>query len=235
MKIIVTEAQANFLLNEERMAQLLQESFRNSKSMEDLKRKIKKALVAGVTVATIISAINKLGLPNEEKQALCNMVNTETVVDTLFQKKVNACRDYMAFALKNQGYTLKDTDLKPETLVAASEKHNIELPFIMAVAHQESCFGATPRAKRTNSVFSVGSYDNGKNAVTYSDPNDSVEGFTDLIKTHYLNDGKTINNILTDGCFTNDNGYRYASDEKYESKIRNVRNRIIRMFPETAI
>ena len=92
----------------------------------------------------------------------------------------------MAYALKNQGYTLKSTDLKPETLVKVSIESGIDLPFIMAAAHQESCFGATPRAKRTNSVFSVGSFDNGKNLAVYSHPDESIEGYIKLLNNDYL-------------------------------------------------
>ena len=140
----------------------------------------------------------------------------------------------MEYALANQHYTLESTDLKPETLVKASIERNFDLPFLMAVAHQESCFGATPRAQRTNSVFSEGSWDNGKNTVTYSDPNESVYGYIDLMNRSYIVNGKTLFDLLLPGAFVNGIGKRYASDENYENKIKSLRNRIIKKYPELA-
>jgi hypothetical protein len=149
-------------------------------------------------------------------------------------QKVEACKAYMEYALNNQGYTLESTELKPETLVRASMENSFDLPFLMAVAHQESCFGATPRAQRTNSVFSVGSYDNGKNVVTYSDPNESVYGYIDLLNRSYIVNGKSLFDLLKPGGFVNGIGKRYAKDKTYEAKIKNVRNRILKKFPQLA-
>ena len=107
----------------------------------------------------------------------------------------------MEYALKNQHYTLDSTGLKPETLVRASIEKGFDLPFLMAVAHQESCFGATPRAQKTNSVFSEGAWDNGENTVTYSDPNESVYGYIDLMNRSYIVNGKTLFDLLAPGAF----------------------------------
>ena len=233
MKVIITEQQAKIFLYEECLAYLLQESLNESKSFEDMKAKIKKALAAGVAVMTIITAINKLGIADAEKRALIDAIE-QTQVDTVFQKKVQACEDYMKIALKNQGFSMESTGLRPETLVSVADAHGFDLPFLMAAAHLESCFGATPRAKKTNSVFSVGCYDNGKNAVTYSDPNDSVDAYIRLLNNHYLVDGKTIYDLMTPGKFVNDQGKRYASNKGYEGKIKAIRNSIIKKFPELA-
>lgn len=233
MKVIITEQQAKIFLYEERLAYLLQESLNESKSFEEMKAKIKRALAAGVAVVTIIAAINKLGIAEKEKHALIDAIE-QTQVDTVFQKKVQACEDYMKIALQNQGFSLESTGLKPETLVAVADARDFDLPFLMAAAHLESCFGATPRAKKTNSVFSVGCYDNGVNAVTYSDPNESVDAYINLLNNHYLVDGKTIYDLMVPGKFVNDCGKRYASNKSYESKIKAIRNSIIKKFPELA-
>lgn len=103
---------------------------------------------------------------------------------------------------------------------------------MLTAAHLESCFGATNRAKRTNSVFSVGAYDNGKDIVTYSDPNESIYGYIKLINNDYLINGKTINDLLRPGGFINKNGHRYASKKNYEKILRNIRNKIINTYPE---
>lgn len=238
MKLILTEEQLNLLLQTEGVARLLQESLGDSKKIENLKGIIRKLLATGVALTTIVAALNKQNLPQSERDMLINAAMAEQdateLVDTTFQTKVEACRKYMETALKNQNYSWESTDLKPETLVKASMEENFDLPFLMAVAHQESCFGATPRAQRTNSVFSEGSWDNGQNKVTYSDPNESVYGYIDLMNSSYIVNGKSLFDLLVPGEFVNGIGKRYASDVNYERKIKNLRNRILQKYPELA-
>ena len=203
-----------------------------------MKKIVLRLIAAGIAATTIISAINKVNAPSWEKEELRQMVlaqqgNAEKI-DTVFDKKVNACREYMEYALKNQNFTLNSTGLKPETLVKASMECNFDLPVLMAVAHQESCFGATPRARRTNSVFSEGAWDNGSDKVKYSDPNESVYGYIDLLNNSYLVNGKTLFDLLKPGSFVNGIGKRYASDKAYEQKIKSIRKRILQKYPELA-
>ena len=238
MKVILTEKQIDSLLQAEGVARLLQESLGESKNLENLKKIVLRLIAAGIAATTIIAAINKVNAPSWEKEELRQMVlahqdNAEKI-DTVFEKKVNACREYMEYALKNQNFTLNSTGLKPETLVKASMECNFDLPFLMAVAHQESCFGATPRARRTNSVFSEGAWDNGSDKVKYSDPNESVYGYIDLLNNSYLVNGKTLFDLLKPGSFVNGIGKRYASDKAYEQKIKSIRKRILQKYPELA-
>ena len=238
MKVILTEKQIDSLLQAEGVARLLQESLGESKNLENLKKIVLRLIAAGIAATTIIAAINKVNAPSWEKEKLRQMVlarqdNAEKI-DTVFEKKVNACREYMEYALKNQNFTLDSTGLKPETLVKASMEYDFDLPFLMAVAHQESCFGATPRARRTNSVFSEGAWDNGSDKVKYSDPNDSVYGYIDLLNNSYLVNGKTLFDLLKPGSFVNGIGKRYASDKAYEQKISSIRKRILQKYPELA-
>ena len=238
MKLILTEEQLNLLLRTEGVARLLQESLGDSKNLENLKGIIRKLLATGVALTTIIAALNKQNISQSDREMLINAVTSENKyeeqVDTTFQEKVEACKKYMEYALKNQNYTLESTDLEPETLVRASIEKNFDLPFLMAVAHQESCFGATPRAQRTNSVFSEGCWDNGTNKTIYSDPNESVYGYIDLMNRSYIVNGKTLMDLLKPGNFVNGIGKRYARDAKYESKINYLRNRILQKYPELA-
>ena len=238
MKVILTEKQIDSLLQAEGVARLLQESLGESKNLENLKKIVLRLIAAGIAATTIIAAINKVNAPSWEKEKLRQMVlarqNNAEKIDTVFEKKVNACREYMEYALKNQNFTLDSTGLKPETLVKASMERNFDLPFLMAVAHQESCFGATPRARRTNSVFSEGAWDNGSDKVKYSDPNESVYGYIDLLNNSYLVNGKTLFDLLKPGSFVNGIGKRYASDKAYEQKISSLRKRILQKYPELA-
>lgn len=234
-KIILTESQFNRLLSEETSIQVLYESFSLPMSFSNLKHKVKMAIIGGIALTTIISAIYKLHIDNVKKQELIELAKIEAEQhrqDSIFDVKVDACRRYMEFALNNKGKTLNDTKLKPETLVKCAMESNFDLPFLIAAAHQESCFGVGPRAKRTNSIFSVGSYDDGRNLATYSDPNESVAPYIRLLKQHYLVNGKTLQDLLVPGQFVNDNGDRYASDKNYEKNITYLRNLIISKFPE---
>jgi len=237
-KVVLTESQLKQILIHEQYEDLLLCELNESINMQVLKSKIKKALLAGVTVAAILSAVARLDISNNEKNELKQMVQTEASEDTMPQEdtihdqKVQACKDYMEWAMKNQGYDWSTTDLTPEALVTACEENNFNLAFTMAIANLESCFGQTPRAKRTNSVFSVGSYDNGKNVCTYSNPDESIVPFINLIKNDYLqNNTKTLDDLLSPKSFVNMNGHRYAKRENYESQVRSIMNRIIRMYP----
>ena len=111
MKVILTEKQIDSLLQAEGVARLLQESLGESKNLENLKKIVLRLIAAGIAATTIIAAINKVNAPSWEKEKLRQMVlarqdNAEKI-DTVFEKKVNACREYMEYALKNQNFTLK--------------------------------------------------------------------------------------------------------------------------------
>lgn len=232
-QVVLTESQMAEIICEEYLSEKLVGLLSESRTESELKRKIRKALLLGMSVAAISAAIRHSDIPNVFKKKLIDDVEQQASVDTTgFAQKVKDVRAYMENALTNQGYSMKSTGLKPETLVSVSMKTGFDLPFLMAAAHQESCFGATPRARRTNSVYSVGSYDDGRNVVTYADPNDSVEDYVDLLNRRYLVDGKTIHDLMTPGKFVNDQGNRYASDKNYETKIKSIRNRIIKQFPD---
>ena len=237
MKVILTERQIKQIIETENVVNLLEESFINDGNIDKLKQKVKKLILAGVAISTVIAAISKANIDDNNKEELIQMAtemeetNAIDTTDYFYQKKLSACRNYMEKALENQNYTLKSTGLKPETLLNASIERGIDLVYLMAAAHLESCFGATPRARKTNSVFSVGSYDDGRNVVTYSDPNESVYGYIDLLNKDYLVNGKTIEDLLKPGCFVNKDGNRYASDKNYEAKITQIMNRIYSEYP----
>lgn len=237
MKVVLNESQfCHLLLNES--CNLIN----NDKLLDIIKRKIKHLLLAGVATASIIAAIDKLNIEDSIKEKLSNFIEQQedttpkrTPEEQLaYERKVRACEAYMLTALSNQNFKPESTQLTPEALVDSAEKYNFDLPFLMAAAHLESCFGATPRARRTNSVFSVGSYDNGKDVVTYSHPNESISGYIELLLSDYLINGKTLNDLMTPGKFVNKNGHRFASNKKYERQLRQIRNRIIKNYPDLA-
>lgn len=244
MKVILTENQINNLIlleefNNYLNSQIISEGF-NYKSLRKI---IKRMLLSGMTIAAILTAINGviesnerkmeiLRIAEEEMQAIKKQQELEKQSDSIKNAKIQACADYMSKVLGYKGYKLTDTKLTPEALVETSEKYSFDLPLLLAAAHLESCFGVTKRAKKTNSVYSVGAYDNGKDVVSYSHPNESIEGYIRLLQQDYLINGKTINDLLKTNGFVNKNGYRYASDNKYEQHLNSIRNKIIQNYPE---
>jgi len=238
-KVFITESQLRKVVIQEQYENFLVQQLNESLDFNTLKKKIKRALLAGVTASAILGAVSRLDINDVEKHTLEQMVNTEIVQDktetqndSIHQQKVDACRDYMEWAMKNQGFDWSATKVTPEAIVDACEENNFSIPFTMAVANLESCFGQTPRAKRTNSIFSVGSYDDGRNVYTFSTPNESIAHFIKTIKNDYLLNGKkTISDLLMPNQFVNMNGDRYAKNQKYESQVKNIMNRIIKMYP----
>lgn len=241
-KVILTETQIANIRQVESAVYVLEESLKASRKIDNLKNTVKKLLYAGVAATAIIAAINKQDILQSDKDVLIQTVlnggkSAEEIRlaaerDSIYNAKVKAVDEYMKYALDNQGFSIQSTRLDAETLVRACDSSNFDLPFVMAAAHLESCFGATRRAQLTNSVFSEGCWDNGKNKVRYSDPNESVYGYIDLLNRSYLVNGKTLKDLLVPGKFVNGLGKRYASDKNYEKKLKNVRNRIISMYPE---
>ena len=239
MKVVLTENQLNNLFLIEEISIVLSENINENLNSENLRQKIRKLLLSGVAIASIVMSLNLMNATQRQKENAIQIAKQEEAQikdamrrDSITNIKIEACKKYMSTALDNQGYNEESTQLSPKAIVKAAEKHSFDLPLLIAAAHLESCFGATSRAKRTNSVYSVGAYDNGNDMVTYGHPDDSIEGYINLIKNDYLINGKTINDLLKPGGFVNKNGHRYASKKNYEALLKNVRNRIIRQYPE---
>ena len=160
MKLILTENQLN-LIKEDALADVICESIMQEASLQRMFDKVKAALVAGVSVAVIMTAIHKANLSAAEKQQLEQFVQTEQVdenpqADEKFAEKVQAVKDYMTYAAKNVKLNPENIQISPEEMVTACDSTNFDLPLMMAQAHMESCFGLTKRARETNSVFSIG-------------------------------------------------------------------------------
>lgn len=232
MRVLITEEQFNilkdlYMLNEN--VEDLNESF----DLQKLIQKYKAALTAGIAASAIILSINGLHLPGYQKDLLKKEVGVEMVDSTQRQKRIDAVDKYITIALTNQNFSKNNLQLSPEKIVDICDENNFDLPLLLAQAHLESCFGMTNRARRTNSVWSVGSYDNGKNVCTYPNQNSSILPYINLMKNNYLAD-KTIDELLTPGNFVNTKGQRYASDKNYENKVKNLRNKILGKYPELA-
>ncbi len=228
--IIITESQLR-LISESLNVEMILEDASEDGDRTNILRTVKRLLYAGFATSVILTAVMNLNVSDSIKREAEEIIMSNQP-DSTFIQRVNAVKKYMKTAAENQGYSPEDIKLSPEAMVLAAEENDFDLPFLLAQAHLESCFGLTPRARKTNSVFSVGCYDNGKNVCNYSTQDDSIVPYINLIKNDYLVDGKTIENLLQKGKFVNAINKRYASDPYYESKVKNIRNRIINKYPE---
>lgn len=228
--IIITESQLR-LISESLNVEMILEEASEDGDRTNILRTVKRLLYAGFATSVILTAVMNLNVSDSIKKEAEEIIMSNQP-DSTFIQRVNAVKKYMKAAAENQGYNPEDIKLSPEAMVLAAEENNFDLPFLLAQAHLESCFGLAPRARKTNSVFSVGCYDNGKNVCKYSTQDDSIVPYINLIKNDYLVDGKTIENLLQKGKFVNAINKRYASDPYYEGKVKSIRNRIVSKFPE---
>ena len=228
--IIITESQLR-LISESLNVEMILEEASEDGDRTNILRTVKRLLYAGFATSVILTAVMNLNVSDSIKREAEEIIMSNQP-DSTFIQRVNAVKKYMKIAAENQGYNPEDIKLSPEAMVLAADENDFDLPFLLAQAHLESCFGLTPRARKTNSVFSVGCYDNGKNVCKYSTQDDSIVPYINLIKNDYLVDGKTIENLLQKGKFVNAINKRYASDPYYEGKVKNIRNRIVSRFPE---
>ena len=99
----------------------------------------------------------------------------------------------------------------------------LDICFVLAQGENESHFGTTGLARKTNSVFNVYAFDGQSHEQIsekgkYKHPNYSVAPYIELLKKDYLVDGKTEYDLM-DGQYVNKNGARYASSETYEKAL----------------
>lgn len=253
MKVILTEGQLNQLIQEEVVEEGLISSLLGLNNTNSIVKKIVIALLAGtITFSAVPMILNRVGqnnpaVENTDQSGLLDKIKTlwknlknkesqvtdkmkEDATDPNFKEKVEALKSYMEMAAKNQNYNPEAIQISPEAMIDACNQTGFDLPLLIAQAHLESCFGLTPRARRTNSVFSVGSYDNGKNAVTYGSQDACILPYINLMKNNYLRD-RSVDDLLKPGSFVNGLNKRYASDKSYENKVKSIRNRIISKYP----
>lgn len=120
------------------------------------------------------------------------------------------------------------TKLNSTMLVRLCGQYQIDLTLVIAQAILESHLGTKGMAAQTNSVWNVGTYDNGKIHYTYKDPNESIEPYLRLIKERYLikitAQGDTlqreIRSLIADRGYVNYEGKRYATSPTYENLLR---------------
>ena len=115
-------------------------------------------------------------------------------------------------------------------MIDLCSEYGVDIRFVLAQGQIESHFATKGTAARTLSIFNVGAYDGHsasrqrRNGFGYSDPNDSIEPYLQLITNEYMVNGKTESDLMQN--YVNRLGMRYASNPRYERMLRSVYKRI---------
>ena len=160
-------------------------------------------------------------------------VYVETVNEKFYEKLIREVGNYITRMAPT-------SDLTPKYLVDKCLEYDIDINFVLAQALLESHFGTRGKAAETNSVWNVGTYDDGQILYTYSTADESIEPYLKLINERYLlritSTGDTIHldeaKLVEDGAYKNINGLRFASARGYENAMRKL---MLRIDSETSI
>ena len=195
-----------------------------------------KKKLAALIGAGIIAGSSLIDLPKKHQNKEDNRIeynNPYGINNIDYENIVNKkklVKEYISDILSKHGKTLSDLRFNPDNLVIASYQYDYDLPLLLAQLQIESHFGTTERARITNSMFSIGAYDDGRDVVKYADQDSSIIPFIKTIKRDYLMNGeKEVDHLLQN--FVNYDGNRYASYPKYESDLAKIRNSIISKYP----
>lgn len=124
------------------------------------------------------------------------------------------------------------THLTAQSLVTICETHQFDIVFAMAQGQIESGFGTAGKAKHTNSIWNVGQHDGrsvstmNKLGFSFAHPDQSIEPYIVLVKTNYLGNKRTCNDLMN--RYVTLSGHRYASNPRYETSLRQTYNKIVR-------
>lgn len=123
-----------------------------------------------------------------------------------------------------------NSSLSSELIVNKCVEYETDIIFVLAQALLESHFGTKGKAAQTNSVWNVGTYDDGQILYTYKNPNESLEPYLRLINENYLINVsakgdtifKDISHLTSDRGYINYDGKRFASARGYENAMRKL-------------
>jgi flagellum-specific peptidoglycan hydrolase FlgJ len=160
-----------------------------------------------------------VAMDNEEETE--HVVYVNSIKERVNTKLIEEVKNYLQIAAPG-------TKIDPEMLVNLCDKYKMDVSFVIAQGLLESHMGTKGLAAQTNSVWNVGTYDDGQIKHRYSDPNESIEPYLKLVTEKYLikitSSGDTIKKdiiqLTRDRGFVNYRGYRYATSPTYESSLR---------------
>ena len=176
--------------------------------------------------------LNKEPDKDAQRNKTVKVLSVEDMIPN-YNEKVAAVEDYLITAFTRYGHPerLKNLDVTAEDFVRVAYEENIDLPLLLAAAWVETKMGTEGVcvSKGTNSMYSVGAWDNGTTRNYYNSKVESMYHYAQIIKNDYLRDCD-IDTLLKDGNFVNKKGHRYASNPCYERDLRNTRNKILNNY-----
>jgi beta-N-acetylglucosaminidase len=110
-------------------------------------------------------------------------------------------------------------------ITIAERQYGVNALFIASVAVYESGYGTSQIAQDKNNLFGFTAYDNSpyKSAATFSNFEQSIDKFAELISTNYLKkDGEYFS-----GYTIEDINVRYATDKEWSKGVKKVINKIL--------
>lgn len=246
--VVLKESQVREVVLRENLSEAMDKTVLGKGRLDALKKYLRKAIIAGVALVSLYGAIDSMKnlTPNEkiwakiwareEEEKQGNTVDLSKFQEEFHNAKVEELKRCMQDKMRRlkgpKAYDPNEVKLSAEGMVSACEDANYDLVLATAQAWLESAWGTTPRALRTNSVFSVGSYDNGKNGATYSHPDDSVRPYINLMQSAYGITPEKIDSIFTGKQqLVNGIGKRYASSKTYEKDLARTYNSIKAAYP----
>jgi flagellum-specific peptidoglycan hydrolase FlgJ len=200
----------------------------NLLTFNSLIKKLTKGLLALAFLA-IVSLLTTALLEIPSK-AMDTTTNTLALENSLYISKVrNYSEEKLIIEVDSYMKSIVPTEkLDARLLVQLCGKYEIDITLVIAQGILESHLGTKGLATQTNSVWNVGSFDNGVIHYTYSDPNKSIEPYLKLVKERYLIKitvrGDTlqrdVRSLIADRGYVNYEGKRYATSPTYENLLR---------------
>ncbi len=158
-------------------------------------------------------------------------INEEDAIRNMMIEEYENARDQLAIEVDNYiSSVAPKATIDPYLMIDLCSEYGVDIRFVLAQGQIESHFATKGTAARTLSVFNVGAYDGHsasrqrRNGFGFSDPNESIEPYLQLITTEYMVDGKTESDLMKN--YVNNLGMRYASNPRYEYMLRSVYKRI---------
>ena len=179
-------------------------------------------VLMGILIVSHLSiSIYKSYANNHKEELLYSPLYVQNCMYTL---KYNAAKLELVNEVDNYIKSVaSQSSLDGYVIVEECMNSGIDICFVLAQGENESHFGTTGLARKTNSVFNVYAFDGQSHEQIsekgkYKHPNYSVAPYIELLKKDYLVDGKTEYDLM-DGQYVNKNGARYASSETYEKAL----------------
>lgn len=146
-----------------------------------------------------------------KRDTLDSIVTKQIVKERIKNELIDVVNKYIRKQSPNSNQSI------PEKIVENGLKYDIDICFIMAQTQLETNFGVTGIGKTRKSLFGI----MGKRYSTYED---AIDGYTNLLVSSYLTNGKTEQSLLKH--YVNKNGYRYGG-KNYEIHLNKHYKQII--------